>query len=217
MPFPPVDPRIEAYLRALASRHDEPVLLEMEALAEERQFPIVGRLVGELLEVLALAIGARTVFEMGSGFGYSAYWFSRAVGPGGKVICTDGDERNREQAEHFLSRAGRWDRIDYRVGWAQEVLKATPGTFDIVYCDIDKGDYPEAWHLARERIRPGGLYISDNVLWRGRVAETDPDPEDTRPEWTEAIRRHNALVYADRDFDACIVPTRDGVLVARRR
>ncbi len=215
MPFNPVDPRVERYLRGLASRHDEPVLLEMERLAAERDFPIVDRLVGELLEVLALGIGARTVFEMGSGFGYSAYWFTRAVGLGGSVICTDGDPQNRDLAERFLTRTGRWDRVEYHVGWAQEVLRQTPGAFDIVYCDIDKGDYPEAWQLARERVRPGGLYICDNVLWSGRVAE--PDPDDRRPAWTDAIRRHNEQVYADPAFNACIVPTRDGILVARRR
>jgi len=215
MPFDPVDRRAEDYMRGLARRHDEPVLLEMERRAEERDFPIVGRLVGELLEVLALSVGARAVFELGSGYGYSAYWFSRAVGSRGRVICTDGDPANRELAEDFLTRAGRWDRVDYQLGMAQDVLQATAGEFDVVYNDIDKADYPEAWQLARERVRPGGLYICDNVLWSGRVAEADPD--DTRPEWTEAIHRHNELVYADPEFDACVVPTRDGVLVARRR
>ena len=215
MPFAPVDPRAERYMRDLASRHDEPVLLEMEKRAEERGFPIVGRLVGELLEVLARSVGARSVFELGSGYGYSAYWFSRAVGPEGRVVCTDGDPANRDLAEDFLGRAGRWDRIDYRVGMAQDVLQATPGEFDVVYNDIDKLDYPEAWLLARDRVRPGGLYICDNVLWSGRVAEDDPSDE--RSEVTAAIRRHNELVYADPGFDACLVPTRDGVLIARRR
>jgi caffeoyl-CoA O-methyltransferase len=215
MAFDPVDPRAERYMRQLASRDDEPVLLEMERLAEERHFPIVGRLVGELLELLAGAVGARTVFEMGSGYGYSAYWFTRAVGPGGRVICTDGDAANRDAAEGFLTRVGRWDRVEYHVGWAQEVMRATPGTFDVVYCDIEKGDYPEAWELARKRVRPGGLYVCDNVLWSGRVAEDDP--EDRHPEWTAAIRRHNELVYGDPGWDVSIVPTRDGVLVARRR
>ena len=92
------------------------------------------------------------------------------------------------------------------------MLQLTDGTFDIVYNDIDKHDYPDAFELARDRIRPGGLYICDNVLWSGRVTESD-----NREEATEAIRRHNELIYADRDFDATIVPTRDGVLVARRR
>jgi caffeoyl-CoA O-methyltransferase len=213
--FDPVDPRIESYMRSLAARHDEPVLLEMEALAKEKKFPIVDRLVGELLELLTGAIGAKTVFEMGSGFGYSAYWFSRAVGPDGTVICTDGDAGNRDLAEGFLQRVGRRDRIDYHVGWAQEVLNQTPGEFDIVYCDIDKGDYPEAWELARDRVRQGGLYICDNVLWSGRVAE--PDSADNHPEWTKAIHRQNEMVYADPAFDVSIVPTRDGVLIARKK
>lgn len=211
MPFDPVDPRAERYMRTLASRHDEPVLLEMEQLAHERDFPIIDRLCGELLEVLALSVKARTVLELGSGFGYSAYWFSRAVGADGRVICTDGDAANRDQAEQFLMRAGRWDRIEYHVGWAQDLLGTIPGSFDIVYNDVDKLGYPELWPAARERVRAGGLYICDNVLWSGRVAEDEPD------ETTAAILRHNALVYADPEFDACIVPTRDGVLVARRR
>jgi predicted O-methyltransferase YrrM len=212
MPFNPVDERVESYMRQLSARHDEPVLLEMEQLGHERNFPIIDRLVGELVEVLALSIGATSVFEMGSGYGYSAYWFTRAVGPVGKVICTDSDPANRELAERFLSRVGRWQRVDYQVGIAQDVLRRTPGEFDIVYDDIDKQDYPEAWQLARDRIRPGGLYICDNVLWSGRVTE----PDDESPS-TQAIRRHNQLVYADKGFDVCLVPTRDGVLVARKR
>src|SRR5918911_2239662 len=104
MGFPPVDQRIEAYMRQLARRHDEPVLLEMEQLGRDRDFPIIDRLVGELVEVLARSIGAGRVFEMGSGYGYSAYWFTRAVSPGGRVICTDSEPKNRDLAEAFLSR-----------------------------------------------------------------------------------------------------------------
>ncbi|MGI9146907.1 MAG: O-methyltransferase [Chloroflexota bacterium] len=212
MPFSPVDERAERYMRQLSVRHDEPVLLEMEQLGQERNFPIIDRLVGELVEVLALSIGATNVFEMGSGYGYSAYWFTRAVGPSGRVICTDSDPANRDLAEQFLSRVERWDRIDYQVGIAQDVLARTPGDFDIVYNDIDKHDYPQAWHLARERVRPGGLYICDNVLWSGRVTE----PGNQTPS-TQAIHRHNQVVYDDPQFDVCLVPTRDGVLVARKR
>ncbi len=212
MTFDPVDPRIEAYMRSLSARHDEPVLLEMEELGHARNFPIIDRLVGELVEVLALSIGARRVFEMGSGYGYSAYWFSRAVGAGGSVICTDSDPANRDLARSFLARVGRWDRVDYRVGIAQDVLTATEGSFDVVYNDIDKQDYPAAWQLARDRVRPGGLYICDNVLWSGQVVDADDHSQRT-----EAIRRHNTLVYADPEYDACLVPTRDGVLVARRK
>ncbi len=89
------NPRIDAYMEGRYRRFDEPVLLEMEAEGRERGFPIVGRNVGVTIEVLARSVGARRVFELGSGFGYSAYWFARAVGPNGEVHCTDGDADER--------------------------------------------------------------------------------------------------------------------------
>jgi len=157
MSFDILDPRVDAYLKQLNAKHDDPVLLDMETRAQEHDFPIVDRLCGSFLEALALTIGATTVFEMGSGYGYSAWWFTRAVGASGKVWCTDGSEENRDLAERYLTQAGRWDRVEYHVGWAQEVLKATPGDFDIVYSDVDKPQYPDTWLQAKDRVRPGGL------------------------------------------------------------
>lgn len=212
----PVTPEIERYLyRLLESRTANPILEAMESRAKERAFPIVGRLVGMFLKQMALLIGARRVFEFGSGYGYSAWWFAQAVGPQGEVFCTDGRSENRDLAEGYLSRAGLWDRIRFQVGLAQEVFKATPGEFDICYNDVDKGDYPEVWRLARSRIRRGGLYIADNALWYGRVAVENP--VDIVPGWTEAIREHNRLIFEDPEFEAFINPIRDGVLVARRK
>ena len=214
--FPILDPRIDHYLNQLEAKHDDPVLLEMEQLAEKNHFPIVGRLSGVFLEATALTLGARTVFELGSGYGYSAWWFTRAVGPGGKVYCTDGDAKNRELAEGYLTRAGRWDRVDYRTGNAQDLLADTLGWFDIVYNDVLKLQYPETWLQAKERVRPGGLYICDNVLWSGRVTP-EGGKGDTRQDETEAIKSHNELVFADPEFDSYIHPVRDGLLVARKK
>lgn len=208
-----VNPEVERYLRELFEE-DHPVAAEMEARAEEHGFPIVGRLVGLTLEVLARSIGARRAFEMGSGYGYSAYWFSRAVGPEGEVHMTEGDPENQRLALDFLDRAGFGDRVHSHVGDAVELIDETPGEFDVVFCDIDKHGYPEAWSKARERIRVGGLYLCDNVLWSGRVAQDDP--EDERPEWTVAILEHNAAVAADERYRSTVVPTRDGVMVALR-
>ncbi len=213
MTFDILDPRIDAYLKQLNAKHDDPVLLEMEARAEEHGFPIVGRLCGAFLEAIALTVRAERVFEMGSGYGYSAWWFSRAVGSGGKVYCTDGSQENRDLAEQYLARAGRWDRIEYHVGWAQEVLQATPGSFDIIYNDVDKTQYPDTWLLAKDRIDPGGLYICDNVLWSGRVTDEGFDESES----SAAIRQHNDLIFADPDFDSYIYPVRDGLLVTRRK
>ena len=212
MPSQIVDEAVEGYMRDLLANRDDPVLLEMEQLAEEQGFPIVNRHVGVTLEILARAVLARRVFELGSGYGYSAYWFSRAAE---EVHCTDGDPDNEKLASGFLERAGLWDRIRYHVGDAVTSLRSVEGDFDIVYNDIDKHGYPEAWLVARERIRPGGLYICDNVLWSGRVVE-DPPQEDVRPGWTEAIREHNTLVSDDRRYLSSILPIRDGVMLAIR-
>ena len=211
----PVHPDIEAYLRGLVSQSDHAVLTEMETLAEKNNFPIVGRLVGVFLETMAKSINAKRVFEFGSGYGYSAYWFAKAVGEAGQVVCSESDFLNQEKACDYLTRAGLWDRVDFRAGMAQDVFAETDGLFDICYNDVDKGDYPEVWRLARERIRVGGLYIADNVLWRGRVALSDYT--DVFSGWTEAIREHNELIFNDAEFDCFINPIRDGVLVARRK
>jgi predicted O-methyltransferase YrrM len=205
-----VDPRVESYMRSLLDRYDEPVLLEMEAEGRERGFPIVGRVVGVSLELLARSIGARRVFELGSGFGYSAYWFARAVGPGGEVHGTDGDPANEAKALDYLGRAGVGDRIRWHVGDALEALAAADGEFDVLFCDIDKTAYPDAWRAARERIRVGGLYLCDNTIGYGggTVLDEGPGPD--------AIREQNRLIAEDERFVSSIVPTREGLLVAVR-
>ena len=206
-----VAPEVERYMATLAAGDDEPVLLEMEALAEREEFPIIGRLCGRTLEVLARAIGARRIFEMGSGFGYSAYWFARATGADGEIHLTDTDASNETKALDFLTRAGLEKPIRYHVAPAFDAFDEVAGEFDIVYCDIDKGGYPEAWKRARTRVRIGGFFICDNVLWSGRVAQAAEGDA-----WTEAIQELNELIATDSGYRSTIVPTRDGVVVALR-
>lgn len=208
-----VDPAVEDYLKDLASSDDEEVLLEMEALAAEKGFPIVERLCGRALEVMARSIGAKRIFEMGSGFGFSAYWFSRATGPDGEIHLTDTDAENERLAKDFLGRAGLMEPIEYHVSDAFSAFDATEGEFDIVYCDIDKDGYPEAWRKAKERVRVGGLYMCDNMLWSGRVTGRAEDP---RPQLTAAIDETNRAIAADPNWREFILPTRDGVIVALR-
>ncbi len=215
----PVHPEITKYIDTLLTVRGEPILLEMEALARENNFPIVGRQVGVFLEVMAKAIGtngAKRIFEFGSGYGYSAYWFSKAVGSGGKVICTDGEKSNSKLAENFLTKAGLWDKIDFNVGWAQDIIQKIDGDFDIIYNDVDKCDYPEVWEIAKKRLRPGGLYIADNTLWFGHVTE-EVVTNDIAEGWTERVKEHNQMIAEDPDFDFFLNPTRDGVIVARKR
>lgn len=210
-----VDPAVERYMKELASVDDEGVLLEMEALADKEGFPIIGRLCGRTIEVLARSIGAQRVFEMGSGYGYSAYWFARATGPDGEIHLTDTDADNARRAEGFLTRAGLYSPITFHVSDAFEALESTDGDFDIVYVDIDKGDYLKAWETGSRRVRVGGFYICDNMLWSGRVTGESDEP-DVREGWTETIDRTNRAIEADSRFRSTIIPTRDGVVVALR-
>jgi len=206
-----VDPRIIEYLRRLYDDGD-PVRTEMEALARERRFPIVGPLVGRHLILLTLAVRARRVFELGSGYGYSALHFARAVGEGGEVHCTELSPENVELAQRFLSAAGVWGRVTYHREEATAALRRVGGTWDIVYNDIDKHGYPETVDLAHARLRPGGLFITDNVLWSGRVLPGEDDgSKDTRGvvEFTRRLMAHPGFLTA-------IDPTRDGVAVALR-
>jgi caffeoyl-CoA O-methyltransferase len=210
-----MDDAVEIYLTELArTEHEEPVLVEMETRAAEHGFPIVGRATGRYLELAARAVGARRVIELGSGYGYSAYWFARAVGPEGEVVCTDGDPANARLAEEYLNTAGMWDRVRYRVGDALGEFAEEAGDFDVVYCDVDKDGYPDCWRMARDRIRVGGLWLCDNTIWSGYVATgTDREGLDG---YTAFIREHNRLVAEDTRYVGSIVPIRDGVMTALR-
>jgi caffeoyl-CoA O-methyltransferase len=211
-----LDDAVSDYLTdlAVAGHHDQ-VLGEMESRAAEHGFPIVGRAVGRFLETAARMVGATRVCELGSGYGYSAYWFARAVGSDGEVVCTDGSADNATLAENYLRRAGLWEPITWHTGDALEGLAATEGEFDVIYCDVDKGGYPDCWEAARQRIRVGGIWLCDNVLWDGRVV-TGEDREGLPAGWTAAIQQMNRAVADDPDWISTIAPIRDGVLLAVR-
>lgn len=205
------DPAVDDYLFSLLPARDR-VLTEMEEEAGKRQVPIIGPAVGRVLYQLALLIGAKTVFEMGSAIGYSTIWWAQAVGDEGKVFYTDGDRENAAEARKYFERAGVADRITIEVGDALELISEQKQEFDIIFCDIDKTDYPRALKLALPKLRRGGLFIADNVLWSGRVADTKNKDESTR-----AIRELNRALYENAELFTTILPIRDGVAVALKR
>jgi caffeoyl-CoA O-methyltransferase len=207
-----VHPDVERYLAEIYDDGD-PVRTEMESLAREKGFPIVGPLVGRTLTVLTRAVGAKRVFELGSGYGYSALHFARAIGPDGVVHCTDLSGDNVRLAESFLSRAGVWNRVVYHREQAIAALQRIGGSWDIVYNDIDKEGYPDTVDLAYERLRPGGLFITDNVLWGGRVL--GGQARDRSPS-TDGIVEFTRRLFAHPGFVTTVDPTRDGVAIAVR-
>lgn len=203
------DPKIEAYLQDLLPvRHAE--LRAMEAIAQERNFPAVGPLVGQTLAVLASMIRARRMLELGSGFGYSAAWLVSGAGAEGHLIGTERSEKNIAEARDHLKAMGLDARVTFVQIEAVEFLRHTEGPFDLIFNDVDKADYATVFREAFPKLRVGGLLVSDNALWGGEVAGTAADPE------TAAIREHNRLMFTTPGAASFIVPVRDGVGVTMR-
>lgn len=192
----------------------EPELQKMEAYAEEHGFPIIGPACGYYCYQLARMIRARSVFELGSGYGYSTAWFAKAVkeNGGGVVHHTVWEEELSKRAAGHLSRWGSVDVVQFHVGEAVESLRQTEGPFDIIFNDIDKEAYPDSLPVIKEKLRPGGLLIIDNMLWHGQTLDPH-DHEDS----TEAIRRFTRDITTDPDWIVSLVPMRDGMIVAYKK
>jgi caffeoyl-CoA O-methyltransferase len=202
---------IDDYLYSMLPKRDD-VLAEMEGYASEHDIPIVGPAVARVLQQLALMINAKSVFELGSAIGYSTIWWAQAVGEKGNVIYTDGDPKNTERARRYFDRAGVSNRITPHTGDALEFLSEQKQQYDIIFNDVDKEDYPRVLRLVSSRLRKGGLFITDNVLWSGRVAEKNPSDSTT-----QAILEFNHSLYNSADFYTTILPIRDGLAVALKK
>jgi caffeoyl-CoA O-methyltransferase len=203
---------VQDYLMQL-SQHDDPVLAEMEEVARQTRFPIIDRAAGRCCYLLCRLAKVRTVFEMGSGYGYSTAWFAMAVrdNGGGIVHHVVWDEELSRKARDYLQRMNLSEFVRFTVGEAVETLRNTAGHFGCIFVDIEKQDYPQAVAVAKERLAPGGLLILDNMLWHGRIF----DPDDPRPA-AECIRHATAMIFNDPQFVATLLPIRDGLVVAMK-
>lgn len=205
-------PRVAAYLDGLVPPRP-PRLAELEAEARRTDFPIIGPATGHLCYLLTRLTGARQVFELGSGFGYSTAWFARAVkeNGGGTVHHVVWDEDLSRAARENLSTLGLGDVVRFHVGEAVATLTNATGPFDIIFNDIDKQDYPKALDTIATKLKAGGLLLADNMLWSGRIF----DGRD-RTKATRGIREFTRRVQADPRWISSVIPIRDGLLVAYR-
>lgn len=205
--------QVQHYLDSLVP--SRPVEMQaMEAYANETGFPIIGPTSGYLCYQIARMIGARHIFEMGSGYGYSTAWFAKAVreNGGGVVHHVVWNKELSQKARSHLRALGFEDSIQYHVSEAVQVLKETPGPFDLIFNDIDKQAYPASLPIIATKLRPGGVLIVDNMLWNGRVLdESDQSPD------TQGVRKFTHLITSDPGWIVSLVPIRDGLMVAYRQ
>lgn len=205
------DPAINSYLRKLTPA-GHPVLQEMEQYAAKHDFPIIGPLTGRTLQQLVILIGAKRIFEMGSGYGYSAISMALVMRPGGTIECTEMDRENIARGRQYAQTARVGKKIIWHDGDALESMRKAKGKYDIILCDVNKEQYPAALEIAWPKLRKGGIMVTDNALWSARVVtEKPPKPA------TAGILKFNRMVYALPDALCTLLPLRDGLLLAVKR
>ena len=204
---------VQEYLTSLVPPR-EPELRKMEEIADKNDFPIIGPACGYYCYQLARMIQAKSVFELGSGYGYSTAWFAKAVreNGGGVVHHTVWDDELSKRAQGHLSTLGLADLVEFHNAEAVETLRLTPGPFDIIFNDIDKEGYPDSLPVTKEKLRHGGILIIDNMIWHGQTL----DPNDHEAS-TEAIRRFTRDITTDLDWIISLIPARDGMIVAYKK
>lgn len=213
MPEPLYHAALPAYLDSLVPERNA-VMQEMEQRARETNFPIIGTAAGYSLYQIARMVKANSVFELGSGYGYSTSWFCKAVqeNGGGVVHHVVWHEDLSSDARTYLTRMGYSDLVKFHCGEAVEALKSTPGTFDVIFNDIDKIGYPASIPIIKEKLNPGGVLMIDNMLWHGRLFDSSDHSAES-----EAIKETTKMLISDPDFITTLLPIRDGVIVAFRK
>lgn len=201
---------VEKYMYKILPARDA-VLADMEKAAAKEDIPIIGPAVGRMMYLLTQLSGAKRIFEMGSAIGYSTIWFARAAGPKSEIYYTDGDRKNAKRAREFFKRAGVDKRIHLMTGDALRMLDRVRGTFDLIFIDVDKHQYPAAMKKAVKRLKRGGILVTDNTLWSGLVTRKAGSAA------TRGVQEFNRLVYRSKELFPVIMPLRDGVTVCRKR
>ena len=197
------NPQVEEYIKSLPFEEDT-VLKEMEEFGKKTNFPIVGNLVGRFLYIITKIKKPSLVVEVGSGFGYSAYWFAKAIDKG-KVVLTDYREENINMAKQFFEKGKLTEKAEFYIGDGIEIAKNFKN-IDILFLDLEKSRYLEAVKSLKENISKEGLIIADNVLWHGNVIKENVDKK------TDAIKKFNEYMFLN--YFSVILPVRDGLLLA---
>jgi predicted O-methyltransferase YrrM len=207
---------VERYLHGL-NRLEDPLLAEIAREGAARELPLVDAEVGALLRVLVASTDASRVLEIGTAIGYSGIWLAGALPPGGRLLTMEVDPDRARDARAYFARAGLADRASVIVGDAQRMLAKVAGPFDLIFQDGDKALYVPLLDRLVELLRPGGLLVSDNVLWNGEVIPGYVSPPERDAASTRAIADYNERLTAHPRLMTAIVPLRDGVAVSVRR
>lgn len=207
---------VEHYLSGL-NRASDPILDAIARDGETKNLPLVDAEVGALLRVLATAIGARRILEIGTAIGYSGVWLAGALPADGLLFTMEKDVERAKTARENFERAGLSSKVNVIVGDAGLIINKVSGPFDLIFQDGHKPLYVTLLDKLVALLRPGGLLITDNVLWDGEVVPGFTDAPGKNAEDTKAIADYNQKLNAHPSLITSTVPLRDGVAISVKR
>lgn len=171
-----------------------------------------GHLQGQILSMISYMIRPKSILELGTFTGYSALCMAKGLAEGGRLHTIEIDDELESVARKYFEKSGMGDRIVQHIGDAREIIPTIEGTFDLVFVDADKREYPDYYRLVFDRIPVGGFLLADNILWNGKVVE----PEAADEEQTRGILEFNDLVQNDPRVRNVILPVRDGIMILQK-
>lgn len=205
--------KVEEYCHSKTS--EPPVLLKNIEIATKNEMHcpqmLCGKLEGRFLKMLTQLVSAKVVLEIGMYTGYSALSMVEGLPADGKLITLDVDERAEQFARKYFAKSPHGHKIQIKMGPALESIKELDETFDLVFIDAQKSEYPDYYHSVLPKVRSGGLLVVDNTLSDGRVLE----PIDTKP--GQLMDEFNQMVVNDNRVEAVLLPVRDGITLIRKK
>ncbi|NJO87752.1 MAG: O-methyltransferase [Chloroflexia bacterium] len=195
---------------------------ESELLAElsrETQHKVLlprmlsGHLQGKVLEMISKMIRPSYILELGTYTGYSAICLAHGLQDNGILHTIEINDELESFTKTFIQKSGLGGKIKFHIGDAAEIIQQLPDNIDLVFIDADKRKYLDYYRLVIEKTRSGGFILADNVLWSGKVVETN-NPND---EYTKGILEFNDFVHQDERVENVILPIRDGIMMLRKK
>lgn len=210
-----VNDLVEEYIRETLEKNDG-ILRELEIYAEENSVPIIHKEVSEMLKVILNIHKPKRILEIGCAIGYSSIFFSTVLENNVEIITTERNSVMMEKAVENIKKAGLEDKIKILFGDAEETIKDLDGEFDLIFIDAAKGQYQLFFDLVIDKLKVGGLVVSDNILYKGMIAN---DEFVVRRKKTIVKRMRNYLDYiCSADFlDTSIIPIGDGVAISYKK
>ena len=174
---------------------------------------ISGHLQGQVLSLLSKLIRPKSILEIGTFTGYSAICLAKGLEEGGKLITIEIDDELENIAKRYFEKAGIQNFIVQKIGPALEIIPTLKETFDLVFIDAHKPEYPAYYEAIFDKVNKGGIIIADNTLWSGKVLELPADDDIA----THGIIQFNEMIKNDNRVEKVILPLRDGMTIIRKK